>query len=255
MGNGTSQMARTRPGSQLPNAATGGSLRRAPGLAETLARHLRAAITGGSFGPGEKLPTEAALAAGFGVSRPVVREAIAQLRYEGLLRTQQGRGVFVSETGAGTLFSLALEDLSDPRTLAQIYQLRMIIEIGAARLAARHATRPQKAALRRALAALDEAVAAGADGIEPDIAFHLAIAQASGNDQLAALMRMLYGGLRKSIAVARRNSERAGTETIREVQAQHRAVQEAIVAGDEGAAEAAMQRHLEFTAGQLQLRL
>jgi GntR family transcriptional repressor for pyruvate dehydrogenase complex len=232
-----------------------GGLQRAPGLAEALARHLRAAIVEGSFGPGEKLPTEAALAESFGVSRPVVREAIAQLRFQGLVVSQQGRGVFVSETGAGTLFSLDAADLSDPQTLAQIYQLRMILEIGAARLAARHATRGRKAALRRALAALDQTVTRGGDGIAADIAFHLAIAEASGNDQLAALMRMLYGSLRKSISVARRNSEREGPETVLRVQEQHHALCAAILDGDEDGAEAAMRRHLVFTAGQLRLKL
>jgi DNA-binding FadR family transcriptional regulator len=242
-------------GSDAAEAGVAGSLRRAPGLAEMLARRLRASIVEGTFGPGEKLPTEAALAQSFGVSRPVVREAIAQLRFEGLVRSQQGSGVFVSESGASTLFSIGSEDLSDPRTLAQIYQLRMILEMGAAGLAARHATRSHKVALKRAFTALDEAVAKGTDGIEPDIAFHIAIAEASRNDQLAALMRMLYGGLRKSISIARRNSSADGAETVARVQQQHRAVFEAIMASDATAAEEAMRLHLAFTADQLRLRL
>jgi GntR family transcriptional repressor for pyruvate dehydrogenase complex len=253
-------MSRCRPsnaqaGSEGAAAQAVGGLQRAPGLAEALARHLRAAISEGGFGPGEKLPTEAALAKSFGVSRPVVREAIAQLRSQGLVSSQQGRGVFVSETGAGMLFSLNAADLWDSRTLAQIYQLRMILEIGAARLAARHAKRSQKMKLRRALAALDQTVATGGDGIAADIAFHLAIAEASGNDQLAALMRMLFGSLRKAISVARRNSEHEKTETVRRVQEQHHAVCAAVLDGAEDQAEAAMRRHLHFTAGQLHLKL
>ncbi|MCC7271561.1 MAG: FadR family transcriptional regulator [Alphaproteobacteria bacterium] len=231
------------------------SFRRAPGLAETVARYLRRTIAEGAFKPAQKLPSEASLAASFNVSRPIVREAISQLRFEGLVRSHQGAGVFVSETGASSLFSLAAHDLTDPRSLAQTYQLRMILELGAARLAARHRRHEHLTAMGCALADLEEAVEKGSDGVEADIAFHLSIADASGNEQLSGLMRMLCGAIRGSIAAARSNSLRSGIEIMRDVEGQHRRIFDAIRGGDETEADAAMFAHLRYTADQLRLTI
>jgi GntR family transcriptional repressor for pyruvate dehydrogenase complex len=232
-----------------------GVAKRRPALAETVARHLRQAIASGTFRPEEKLPPEAALAASFAVSRPVIREAIAQLRVDGLVRSRQGVGVFVSDSGAVRRFGIDAGEMADPRALAQIYQLRMMVEIGAAGLAARNRKRKALKAMHRALAGIAAAIAEGTDGVEPDIAFHLSIAEASGNDYLAQFLGMLSGALRESIAVARGNTRRGGAAAELAVQAQHEAILEAIEAGDAAAAEAAMGAHLRYTADQLGLRI
>lgn len=141
------------------------------------------------------------------------------------------------------------------RALAQIGRLPMLVEIGAAGLAARNRSRKAPTAMRRALAGIGRAIAEGTDRVEPDIAFHRTAADASDNDYLGRFLRMLPGALRDSIAVARGTTRRRGPEAELAVQARHEAILAAIEARDPAAAKAAMGAHLRFTADQLGLRI
>ena len=80
---------------------------RKPKLAERVVATLRAQIAGGEIGPGQKLPTEGQLTETFGVSRTVVREAIASLATDGLVESRQGAGVFVLEQPVSAFSSLS----------------------------------------------------------------------------------------------------------------------------------------------------
>ncbi|HYZ26404.1 MAG TPA: GntR family transcriptional regulator, partial [Geminicoccaceae bacterium] len=141
-----------------------------------IARRIEEAIRLGRYKPGERLPTETALATGFGVSRNVVREAIARLN--GLVRTRQGLGAFVEELHNDAGFRIAADSIAEPSALHHLYELRLELEAGAAALAAaRHA----KKELERIAAALDLLAAAlerDALGVEANFAFHRAIALA-----------------------------------------------------------------------------
>ena len=105
-----------------------------------ISRRIEEAIRLGRYKPGERLPTEAALAASFGVSRNAVREAIARLKSHGLVRTRQGLGAFVEELREETGFRVAPDSLTEPAALRHLYEVRLELEAGAAaRAAARHA--------------------------------------------------------------------------------------------------------------------
>ena len=108
-----------------------------PSLPDRVAEVLSQEISDGALAPGSRLPVESELAARFGVSRPVIREALAKLKYEGLLDSRQGRGVTV--VGPAGRRSYRLEDahLLGPEEQAQIYELRTVLETEAAALAAR----------------------------------------------------------------------------------------------------------------------
>ena len=84
-----------------------------PKLSERVADQLRERIQKGDFAPGAQLPTESALVELFGVSRTVIREAVSSLRVDGLVKTHQGRGVFVCEDISQQPFRLCSKDLSE----------------------------------------------------------------------------------------------------------------------------------------------
>jgi len=231
------------------------SFQKAPGLAHDIARYLRGAIAEGKFKAGEKLPGEQTLAKNFGVSRSVVREAMSQLRYEGLINSHQGLGVFVSDTGSPSSFVIDATSLTEPAALAQIFELRMSLEADAAALAAKRRTKKQLAAMKAALRDMELAIERGEDGVEPDIAFHRAIAEATGNTYFATLVKILNDNIRSSIFVARLNTAREGRSVADYVQTEHIAIYQAIADADPVTAREASRAHLMHTAKQLNLSL
>src|SRR5215813_11406243 len=106
-------------------------------LTDALIERLTSEITSGQLPTGARLPTEQELIAATGVSRTVVREAVAALRAEGLVTTRQGVGAFVAD---GRPFRINSDELSSLREVIEIMELRTGIEIEAAGLAAERAT-------------------------------------------------------------------------------------------------------------------
>lgn len=221
-------------------------------LSDILARILRASILSGALRPGERLPTEQQMARTYGVSRPVVREAIARLKSDGLVESRQGLGAFVSRLGGAASFRIEPE--LDSVELALIFELRTTVEVEAAGLAAQRGTRDQIAALYQALTRLNRAIDRGEDGSDADAAFHRAVAEASGNHYFSDFMGFLEARVRSSIAAARRNSARhEGWE--HKVQEEHTRVYRDIATRDADAAREAMREHLLNAAQRLALRL
>src|SRR5262245_28791516 len=112
-----------------------GPLRPSP-LVEQAALHLREQITGGEWPVGTKLPGETTLAAQLGVGRSTVREAIRALAGAGLLQARQGAGVFVIATEPEEDLQTRLRRAS----VGDVYEIRMMIEVRAAELAAARRT-------------------------------------------------------------------------------------------------------------------
>lgn len=213
-------------------------------LSEQLADVLGEEIRAGRLAPGQRLPTEAALVERFKVSRTVVREALSRLKSIGLLDSRQGAGIFVSQKQA---FSPLKFDPSHARSMAAVIQMaevRRALESEAAELAAQRRTRAQLRTIKSALSAIDKAVREGRDGTAEDVAFHRAIAEASGNmflmDTLAYLGQYLYEATR----VTRANESHDSAMT-QEVRNEHAAVAAAIDAGDPGAAREAAIDHMQ----------
>src|SRR5260221_12013751 len=125
-------------------------------LTGELVARLTEDITSGKIAAGSQLPTEQALIAATGVSRTVVREAVAALRAEGLVVTRQGVGAFVPEN-AGRPLRIDFDQLSPLRAVLDVMELRTRIEIEAACLAAAHAS---NAKIRNIVQCLDALVAA-----------------------------------------------------------------------------------------------
>lgn len=222
-------------------------------LTDELTKVLRDEIISGRREPGERLPTEQQLSHTYGVSRAVVREAISKLKYDGLVETRQGLGAFVGSTGRSTAFRIEGGEL-DQQELGLIFELRTTVEVEVAALAAQRRTPEDLDSIERALGEIQQAIEAGEVGADADAAFHMAIADAAANHYFKEFMEFLESRIRTSISVARRNSARFAGWGAR-VQDEHRAVWDAIKAGDEEAARTAMRAHLVNAADRLGLRV
>ena len=211
-------------------------------LTGELVARLTEDITSGKIAPGSQLPTEQELIAATGVSRTVVREAVAALRAEGLVITRQGVGAFVPENARRPL-RIDFDRLSPLRAVLDVMELRTGIEIEAAGLAAARAATPQIRKIVHCLAAIDAALKRGEDAIAQDFALHCSIAGATGNPQFSRFLEHLGRFIipRQTIRGGPGMPKRAYGETF---QREHRAIVQAIRSGSVLRARAAMRRHL-----------
>jgi DNA-binding FadR family transcriptional regulator len=237
----TSQVSRS-PGGLEPAPAAFRRIAPPRGLTREVVDRIAADIRGGRLEPGARLPTEQAMIAQLGVSRTVVREAIAALRAQGLVTTRQGVGAFVTDGAMRTPFRLESEGLRSIAEVLHVMELRTGVEIEAAGLAAERAQPAHLEEIAAALDAIDRAIGQGELGVIEDFGFHRAIAEATGNPQFPRFLEFLgrYIIPRQSVRV-QAPGERGYLEKI---QTEHRAIFEAIRAGSVGSARAAMRRHL-----------
>jgi DNA-binding FadR family transcriptional regulator len=213
-------------------------------LADVVFDQLAERIRVGTYASGDRLPSETRLAVEFGVSRPVVRAALARLRRARMIVSRRGSGSFVADAdgvAAGGGYG-PLESVAD---IAAWYDFRKLIESEIAALAAAAATDEQLEAIGRAAAELEETLDSGGSGVELDIVLHATIAAAAGNRFLCQTLRMLRPHLHFVASFARRLG-RTGYLTGRtQARDEHREIVKALAARDAMAARAAMRAHIE----------
>jgi DNA-binding FadR family transcriptional regulator len=202
-------------------------------------------IRSGRLEPGARLPTEQELMAAMGVSRTVVREAVAALRAEGLVTTRQGSGAFVAADASRVPFRIDPDGLSSIGDVLEVMELRLAIEVEAAALAAERISPERLAPIARALGAIEAAIGRGEGAVNEDFAFHRAIAAASGNPRFAELLEYLGRHVipRQSIRVAVSTPQEQRQYLMR-IQKEHGRIHEAIRDGQSGEARRAMRTHL-----------
>lgn len=211
-------------------------------LPARLAAILNREIMAGQLEPGSRLPTEAQLAARYGVSRNVVREAIAQLRADGVVEARQGVGAFVLDPDQRQVIRLDREALESGANMRQLFELRRILESEAAALAAVRRGPGDMAAIEAALARMSGEERWEDGSIEADLQFHREIARATGNAYIHTFISYVCGQIRQSIHHARRTNP---LHDLVEVNvAEHVRIFEALAAGDAAAAGAAMRDHI-----------
>jgi DNA-binding FadR family transcriptional regulator len=213
-------------------------------LAEQVMARLSADIRGGRLAPGARLPTEQALTTELGVSRTVVREAVAALRADGLIVTRRGSGAYVADPAAGPFRIVAprptsLDDILD------VMELRLAVEVEAAAFAAERASRRQIAAIRTAWRSIDAALKRGEGAVAEDFGFHRAIAEATGNSQFPRFLAYLGSH------VIPRQSVRLSVDTpaerrtyLERIQHEHSRIVAAVSDGDTAEARRVMREHL-----------
>lgn len=216
-------------------------------LVSQLDETLRRAIASGQFPPGSKLPSEAQLTAAHGVSRTVVREAIAALRADRLVEARQGAGVFVLETSAPnrpTMLSLSNTDLARVSSMIELLELRTAVEVEAAGLAALRRSPAQEEVILERHDAVRSCLEAAKPTSEADFALHLAIAEATNNPRFREFLTMIGRNLIPRAALRPDDSEADQAAYIKLLDDEHHAIVAAISNGDEEGAREAMRRHL-----------
>ena len=219
---------------------------KAPRAWEGVLHHIEARLLSGELGPGDHLPPERALAAELGVGRSSVREAVRVLDVLGLVRTQTGSGpqagaIIIATPSGGMSALMRLQVAAQGFPIADVVKTRLLLETTVAtglaevRAYLGHAT--------TLLDAMDSEELTPAEFLALDARFHVALAEASGNQVVTAMM----SGLRNSIesyvlegvpAIADWSVE------ARQLRAEHRGIAEAIAAGDVAAAHARVHSHI-----------
>jgi GntR family transcriptional regulator, transcriptional repressor for pyruvate dehydrogenase complex len=212
-------------------------------LTAELVTRLTADITSGKLPPGSRLPTEQEMIAATGVSRTVIREAVAALRADRLVVTRQGVGAFVADH-VRRPFRVEFDEHSSLREVLNVMELRTGVEIEAAGLAAERASPAQVKKIVDRFNAIEAAIERGESAVDEDFAFHCAIANATGNPQFTRFLEYLGRFIipRRSIWKGEGALERRAQ--LGTFQKEHEQILQAIKAGAVSQARAAMQRHL-----------
>jgi DNA-binding FadR family transcriptional regulator len=199
-------------------------------------------IIGGEHEPGDVLPNEEQLSERFAVSRTAYREAIRILAAKGLIETRPKTGTRVNPRALWNMLdpdvlSWHFEVEPSPDFIRSLFELRRIVEPGAAGLAARHRSADDLATIHDALRSMDEQPPGSLDGLEGDLRFHHAILQATHNEPLISMSSVIGSTLRWSVRLTLTANPHAHRDSLPE----HRAVADAIEARDGERAEKCMQ--------------
>ena len=229
--------------SQVDSSATApwSPIRDAGSLAARIASRVEALIQSEQLQPGDKLPPERQLAELLGVSRPSLREAIRTLATSGRVAVRHGQGVFVEQPATAKRLSQSL--LSDDHDTDELYEMREILEVPAAGLAAENADEVQLELLQ---AAFDDLLAAtecdplNKDELQKlDAQFHLTVVRLAGNRfllrTLGVLNDVMAAGMETTLVVPGR---------IEQSTREHARIVEAIKAGKSKAAQQAARVHI-----------
>lgn len=213
-------------------------------LVARVSESLRQSILSGQFPPGSKLPSEAQLTTTFGVSRTVVREAVAALRSDALVEPRQGAGVFVLAPRKEE--QQPFQDIDPARisSVIAVLELRAAVEVEAAGLAAIRRSPEQEERLWTLLEQLSRDGAAGKATAEDDLQLHLAIADATNNPRFAEFLILLGRAVIPRAALPGAQDKLSLNYHDRLAE-EHLRIVEAISNRDEDGARAAMRAHLQ----------
>lgn len=200
-------------------------------------------VVNGDFLVGEKLPSEQALGAQLSVSRPVLRQALKQLREDDVIVSRQGSGSFVNRRPDGDVLDFApVGSIAD---IQRTFEFRAALEGEAAYLAATRRSDDDLLCLQGALATLDSCIAEGNLGVDGDEEFHLAVCRASDNQYFVSARTSMKSNILTGMNLTRNLSLQRPQERMLLVQQEHYAIYEAILAKNQDAARTAMRSHVE----------
>jgi GntR family transcriptional regulator, transcriptional repressor for pyruvate dehydrogenase complex len=219
---------------------------RGPHLPALVASSISREIAQGRLRPGDRLPNEQALATIFGVSRNVVREAIVRLRFEGLVWAKQGRGAFVGDAPAPAVLKMDHAGMPPADAFRSLFELRDILEVQAAGLAARMRDARDLQQMRAALDRMLTGPYGSIAWLEGDLNFHCAIASATHNPYVEQFIAFIAERVRESILAA--GYQHRSDEMARATLSEHEDILAAIQAGDSDGAMQAMRAHLSGAA-------
>ncbi|AJY44963.1 FadR/GntR family transcriptional regulator [Martelella endophytica] len=216
-------------------------------LPQSVARQLQGMIQSGQLADGEKIPSQRALSQKFGISRPSLREALLTLETLGLVKTEPGRGTFVTRNRQQNAGEAEAWRYADSYSVFDVFQTRIMLEGEIARLSAGRLTHHQLDLMEQATATMEESwerqdlIA----NVEADLEFHGTIVSACAN----AMLRSLYADVRDKLTETQRQPiPRTDPERMKASVGEHRIIIAALRAGDGEAAGNEMQQHIRNTA-------
>lgn len=217
-------------------------------LSTSVVRQIELLILRGILRPAERLPSERELSERLGVSRPSLREAIAELQDRGLLASKAGAGIFVADV-LGNAFSDSLIRLfsAHDEAVFDYISFRRDMEGLAAERAARFASDTDLQVIQAVFDKMEAAHAKRnpADEARLDADFHLAIIEASHNVVMLHMMRSMYQLLREGVFYNRSVMFKQRT-TRGDLLEQHRAINAALQTRDPDASRDAVTTHLDY---------
>jgi GntR family transcriptional regulator, transcriptional repressor for pyruvate dehydrogenase complex len=221
------------------------AIEREASLASRVTAHLESLIVDSHLRPGDRLPSERHLAEQFAVSRTVIREAVRSLAARGLLDVRSGSGTVVgalpfdsAAESMGLLLNLGIT--SGRIDLGKVMEVRRMLEVEIAGLAARHATPEDIAALMAILSEAESGVDDEETFVRTDVNFHAALARATHNE----LFLVLLASIGDVLVQLRRLGWRTPRAAARAL-AHHRKVLERVADGDINGARHAMDAHMD----------
>ena len=224
---------------------------RTSGLLQGLASELMRLLMSEGARPGTRLPPERQLATRLGVGRSSVREALKSLSLLGLVEARQGDGNYLAAMDPDLVPRLIEWGLElDPRSFTELIEARYVVELATAPLAASRRVDAHLVQMDDLLARMEQAGDDVTAFIEHDVAFHLAVAAAAGNDVLGTVLKSIHSLLR--VWMTHAIDQARGTVIFAE---QHRGIFEKIKERDAGGAAAAMELHLASAYEHLKLSL
>lgn len=210
-------------------------------LYDKVADYIEELISEGKLLVGDQLPPERELTKKLGVARGVIREAIKVLVARGLVTVEPGRGTFIAEIDTasisdhlGRFFRMGKQSHSD------LNELRRVLEVEIAALAARRATAEDLAEMCQAIEDMDRSITSAEEYIAADQAFHVALARGTRNSMFPLLINIISDLLQES----RRVIFHLAPGAPQRGQSWHRQIYEAVVQHNEQAAREAMQCHM-----------
>ncbi|WP_420413725.1 FadR/GntR family transcriptional regulator [Roseibium sp.] len=212
-------------------------------LSDKAYENILAKIMDGDIPVGGKLPTEQVLSEELGVSRPVLRQALKQLREDDVVVSRQGSGSYVKRRPEG-----AVRDFAPVGSIADIqrtFEFRAAIEGEAAYLAAERRTDADLKDMQDALSELERCIAEGELGVAADEVFHAAVCNAADNQYFAAARSSMKSNILTGMNLTRNLSLTKPQDRMRLVQSEHYDIFDAIEARDSDAARTAMRAHVE----------
>jgi DNA-binding FadR family transcriptional regulator len=212
-------------------------------LYRQIAEQLRQLMAKGEFAVGTRLPAERDLASQLGVSRPSVREALIALEVEGVIEVRTGSGIYVRQPSETQPPPSPSSNTPADWGPLEVMSARLVVEAEVAALAARHASKADRKAIRTAWQQMKQEVAAGQVPRWGDEAFHEAIASACGNSVLLDTVRRLWQA-RNGALFERLGDHFENPDSWLAAIEEHELVMQAVEAGDSPGARKAMQKHL-----------
>lgn len=214
-------------------------------LSRQVADQLEHKVLSGVIPVGEKLPTENALCEMFGVSRTVIREAVAKLKSMGLVETRRGHGTTVMRNAPADAPFTQMINPTTVEDILHLLELRIVVEQAAAEFAAERRDEQDLVAIERALSAFHQARVENRQARSEDYDFHLSIAVATKNPLIKNFFQQFNKNVIPRAQILNTDIDQEESDRyLARVAEEHTEIFDAIRAGDSKVAGQAMYRHL-----------